>query len=94
MQKTITSKVSKALFAKFGEKGLLFKNGNEFEVSILIQEKTFEIGNKLLTTAPKARIYSEEKPILGNTLKYDEKSHKIKASPKQVSDNIYEVNLS
>ena len=85
MQKKIISKVSKALFTKFGGKGLLFKDGNEFEVSILIQEKTFEVGNKLLTTAPKVRIYSEEKPILGNTLKYDEKSHKIKASPKEIS---------
>lgn len=94
MQKKIISKVSKALFTKFGGKGLLFKDGNEFEVSILIQENTFEIGNKLLTTAPKIRIYSEEKPTLGNILKYDEKSHKIKASPKQIGDNIYELNLS
>lgn len=93
MQKTITSKVSKALFAKFGEKGLLFKDDLEFDILVLVQEKTFEIGDRLLTTAPKVRIYSEEKPEIYNQVQYDGKTYKIKASPRQLSSNIYEVNL-
>tara|TARA_Y100000590_G_C15600170_1_gene969694 strand:+ start:523 stop:807 length:285 start_codon:yes stop_codon:yes gene_type:complete len=94
MQKKITSKVSKALFTKFGGKGLLFKDGNEFEVSILILEKTFEVGNKLLTTAPKIRIYSEEKPEIYNQLSYRNKVYKVKSSPKLIGDEVYEINLN
>lgn len=92
MQKKITRKVSKALFAKFGEKSLLIKtNGEEFDVLVIQQTKSFNVGDKLLTTAPNVRIQSPIKPELYDELKIGENTYKIKASPKLLSADIYEV---
>ncbi|MCP4354877.1 MAG: hypothetical protein GY793_04445 [Proteobacteria bacterium] len=95
MLKQITSKVSEALFAKFGEKSLLIKpNGDEFEILSIQQSKTFDVGDKLLTTAPNIRIQSETKPELYDQLKIGEKTYKIKAPPRQLGTDIYEIKIS
>jgi len=94
MLKKIISKTSGALFAKFGEKGLLIKpNGDKSEILSIQQSKTFDVGNKILTTAPSIRIQSETKPELYDSLKIEEKIYKIKASPRQLSTDIYEVKI-
>lgn len=95
MQKQITSKISKALFAKLGEKSLLIKpNGDVFEVSFVQQNKSFDVGDKLLTTAPSFRILSTIKPELYDQLKIGKNTYKIKASPKLLSTDIYEIKLN
>ncbi|MCP4356174.1 MAG: hypothetical protein GY793_11235 [Proteobacteria bacterium] len=95
MLKKIISKTSGALLAKFGEKGLLIKtNGDEFEILSIQQSKTFDVANKLLTTTPSIKIQSETKPELYDKLKIGEKTYKIKASPRQLSTDIYEIKIN
>ena len=95
MLKQIISKTSKALLTKFGEEGFLIKpNGDKFEILAIQQSKTFDVGNKLLTTAPSVKIKSAIKPELSDRLTIGKNLYKIKASPRQLSTDIYEIKLS
>lgn len=89
------SKISNALFSDFGEQGILIKksNSSQHEIYIMKQEKTFNAGGKLLTTSSSIRIMSKVKPELYDSVTIEDKTFKIKASPKLVANNIYEISV-
>jgi len=88
------AKVSNALFTECGEQGLLVKkNGSEFEIFMIKQEKTFSVKGQMLRTAPSIRIKSEVKPELYDELVIGSNRYRLKASGKLIQENIYEVNI-
>ncbi|HAG53538.1 MAG TPA: hypothetical protein DCL21_07110 [Alphaproteobacteria bacterium] len=88
------AKISDALFSNFGEQGLLVKRDNsESEIYLVKHQKSFSVGNKMLTTSLSIRIHSTVKPELYDQLKLGDKTYKLKASPKLLSKDIYEVNI-
>jgi len=70
----IKDKVSNALFTRFGEQGLLVKrDSSESEIYLVKHQKSFSVGNKMLTTSLSIRIHSTVKPELYDQLKLGDK---------------------
>jgi len=92
--KNAFSKISNALFTECGEQGLLVKkDGSEFEIFIIKQEKTFSVKGQMLRTAPSIRIKSEVKPELYDELVIGYNRYRLKASGKLINNDIYEVSI-
>jgi len=93
--KDVRNKISSALFSKLGEQGQLVKksDGSTSYIQLVKQEKTFNAGGKFLTTSSSIKIKSAIKPELHDKIIVDGIENLIKASPKLVSSNIYEISI-
>jgi len=93
--KDVRNKVSSALFSKLGEQGQLIKksDGSTSEIQLIKQNKSFNVGGKFLTTSSSIKIKSSVKPELYDSIELDSETFKIKASPKLLASDIYEISI-
>tara|TARA_Y100001960_G_C14135474_1_gene568965 strand:- start:174 stop:467 length:294 start_codon:yes stop_codon:yes gene_type:complete len=88
------AKISNALFSNFGDQGLLIKkDGSEFEVLMVKEDKSFNLKEGFNVTSSSIKIQSSEKPELRDVLKIDDQEFIIKSSPRSLNNNIYELKV-